>query len=265
MYQMGGIHSALYSYMVPGQSLLLDEELASKFLPLHSALRRVSQDLREQGVEVLLTVSAGWVTPEVFSVGACPLYQGVAEEHFISALPYRYEGFPALAQVLVEQGADASLPVQLVADSPHLDVGTVVALRALQVQAEVKVVPLSICPLSLRDSYRWGRVVAEVCAMRKERVALIAIGGLSGRWDYRAITAVSPEGKVHDDMVLRVLQSRAWNELLNIDPVLSVRAQAVGGMHHLAVLCGFAHQARDVEVLSYQGIAGTGNAVVRCV
>lgn len=256
---------ALRSYVIPAQSLLLDEELASSFLSLHSALRRVSEELQENATQVLLVVSAGWVTPDAFSAGACAQYAGVCEENFIGIIPYSYSGAPQLAQLLVERGADASLPVQLIADRCELDASTVVALHALRLKASMQVVPLSICPLSLRDSYRWGRVIAETAASWGKRVALLAVGGLSGRLDHREITAVSPEGQQHDEQVLRVLQSKAWSDLLNIDPVLAARAQPVGGMHHLAVLSGFAQQAREVQVLSYQGIIGTGNAVVRCV
>ena len=260
-----GHPTILRSYVIPAQSLLLDEELAPSFLSLHNALRRVSQELEESNTQVLLVVSAGWATADAFSVGACAKYAGVCEENFIGILPYSYQGAPPLAQLLVERGADASLPVRLVADECEMDISTVVALHALRLEEQVQVVPLSICPLSLRDSYRWGRVLAETAAGWSKRVALLAVGGLSGRLDHREITAVSPEGQKHDEQVLRVLESRAWNDLLNIDPLLSARAQPVGGMHHLAVFSGFAQQAREVQVLSYQGIIGTGNAVVRCV
>jgi aromatic ring-opening dioxygenase catalytic subunit (LigB family) len=255
----------LRSYIVPAQSLMLDEELAPCFLPLHSAIRRVAEDLKESNTEAVLVVSSGWVTPDAFSVGACAKYVGVLEENFVGKMPYSYHGVPQLAQILVERGADASLPVRLVADECVLDASTVVALHALHLSERIHVIPLSICPLSLRDSYRWGRVLAEAVASWQQRVALIAVGGLSGRVDHREMTTVSPEGQAHDEQVLRVLERRAWNDLLNIDPLLSARAQPVGGLHHLAVLSGFAQLAREVQVLSYQGIAGTGNAVVRCV
>jgi len=260
-----GNPAGLRSYVIPAQSLLLDEELAPSFLSLHNALRRVSEELVESATQVLLVVSAGWVSPDAFSVGACAQYAGVCEENFIGIIPYTYQGSPQLAQLLVERGADASLPVRLVADRCEMDVSMVVALHALRLSEQMQVIPLSICPLSLRDSYRWGRVLAETVATWNKRVALLAVGGLSGKLDHREMTAVSPEGKKHDEQVLRVLESRAWNDLLNIDPLLSARAQPVGGMHHLAVLSGFAQQAREVQVLSYQGIIGTGNAVVRCV
>ena len=257
--------SALRSYVIPAQSLLLDEEMASSFLSLHNALRRVSEELKDSGTRVLLVVSAGWVTPDAFSVGACAQYIGVLEENFIGMLTYQYHGAPQLAQMLVEHGADASLPVRLVTQSCELDMSSVVALHALQLGRDIQVVPMSICPISLRDSYRWGRVLAETAAMWKRSIALLAVGGLSGRLDHRNITAVSPEGKQHDEQVLRVLETRAWADLLNMDPFLAARAQPVGGLHHLAVLSGFAQQAREVQVLSYQGVIGTGNAVVRCV
>lgn len=262
---MDGLPTALRSYVIPAQSLLLDEEMAPSFLSLHSALRRVSEELKESGVQALLVVSAGWVTPDAFSVGASPEYVGVLEENFVGMISYRYRGAPQLAQTIVERGADASLPVCLIAEGGELDISSVVALRALHLDETMQVVPLSICPLSLRDSYRWGRVIAETAATWNKRVALLAVGGLSGRLDHRAITAVSPEGKLHDEQVLRVLEQRAWTELLNLDPLLSARAQPAGGLHHLVVLSGFAQQAREVQVLSYQGIIGTGNAVVRCV
>lgn len=257
--------ATLRGYVVPAQSLLLDEELAPRFLPLHGALRRVAEELKQSGTQTLLVVSAGWTTADAFCAGACLQYSGMLEENLVGPIPYEYQGAPLLAQQLVEHGADASLPVRLVADPCDLDASTVVALHALQIPCEMRIVPLSICPLSLRDSYRWGRVIAETAATWGVRVALLAVGGLSGRVDHREITAVSPEGKQHDEQVLRVLESRAWNELLHLDPLLSARAQPVGGMHHLAVLSGFAQQAREVQVLSYQGIIGTGNAVVRCV
>lgn len=259
------IPPVLRGYVIPAQSLLLDEEMASIFLSLHSALRRVSEEVRESGTQVLLVVSAGWVTPDAFSVGASTKYVGVLEENLIGTIPYHYNGFPQLAQMIVERGADASLSVRLDAESFELDASTVVALHALHLGEQTQVVPLSICPLSLRDSYRWGRVIAETAATWNRRIALLAVGGLSGRLDHREITAVSPEGKLHDEQVLRVLEQRTWNDLLNIDPLLSARAQPIGGLHHLAVLSGFAQQAREVQVLSYQGIIGTGNAVVRCV
>ncbi|MCS6948947.1 MAG: hypothetical protein RMM06_01835 [Armatimonadota bacterium] len=257
--------TTLRSYVIPAQSLLLDEELAPRFLSLHSALRRVSEELQQSATQVLLVVSAGWVTADAFCVGACAQYAGVLEESLIGTISYCYSGAPLLAQRLVEYGADASLPVRLVADPCQLDASTVVALHALQISPEMQIVPLSIYPLSLRDSYRWGRAIAETASAWGMRVALLAVGGLSGKLDHREITAVSPEGKQHDEQVLRVLEQRAWSELLNLDPLLAARAQPVGGMHHLAVLSGFAQQAREVQVLSYQGIIGTGNAVVRCV
>ncbi len=255
----------LRSYVIPAQSLLLDEEMASSFLSLHNALRRVAHEIKESDTQVLLVVSAGWTTPDAFSVGACAQYDGVLHENFIGILPYHYRGAPQLAQKLVENGADASLPVQLLAHPFDLDVSTVVALHTLQITTDVEVIPLSICPISLRDSYRWGRVLAETVSLWNRHTALLAVGGLSGRIDNTDLTAVSPAGKQHDEQVLRVLEARAWSELLNIDPFISARAQPIGGLHHLAVLSGFAQQAREVQVLSYQGVIGTGNAVVRCV
>lgn len=257
--------STLRSYVIPAQSLLLDEEMAPRFLSLHNALRRVSEELKQSGTQVLLVVSAGWVTPDAFNVGACQQYVGLLEENFIGMISYSFCGASQMAQMLVERGADASLPVRLAAERSELDTSSVVALHALQVSSDMQVIPLSICPVSLRDSYRWGRVLAETAALWKPRTALLAVGGLSGRLDHRDITAVSPEGKQHDEQVLRVLETRAWSDLLNMDPLITARAQPVGGLHHLAVLCGFAQQAREVQVLSYQGVVGTGNAVVRCV
>lgn len=255
----------LRCYVIPAQSLLLDEEMAATFLPLHGALRRVAEELLENHTRTLLLVSAGWVTPEAFSVGACAQYVGVLEESFVGPVPYRYAGSPEMAQEVVERGADASLPVRLVAEQFDLDASSVVALQALRADDSVQVVPISICPLSLRESYRWGRVLAETALSWHENVALVAVGGLSGRLDHRAVADVSPEGKQHDQQVLRVLEQKAWNELLNMDPLLSARAQPAGGLHHFAVLSGFAQHAREVQVLSYQGVVGTGNAVVRCV
>jgi aromatic ring-opening dioxygenase catalytic subunit (LigB family) len=264
-HQTSGSTDMLRSYVIPAQSFLLDEELAPSLLSLHTALRSVAEELKQSGTQILLLVSAGWVTPNAFSVGACSRYVGVLQENFIGTLSYQYQGAPQHAQVLVERGADASLPVRLVTDTCELDASSVVALNALRLGDEIQVVPLSICPLSLRESHRWGRVLAETVAMWGKPVALLVAGGLSGRIDHRAITTVSAEGKQHDEQVLRVLQKRTWQDLLNIDPLLSARAQPVGGLHHLAVFSGFAQQAREVQVLSYQGIVGTGNAVIRCV
>lgn len=255
----------LRSYVIPAQSLLLDEEFAVSFSPLHNALRRVSEELRQNNTLVLLVVSVGWVTPEAFTVGGCAQYDGVIDEQLVGPIRYRYRGAPQWAQEIVERGADASLPMCLQVEDHTLDVASVVALQALQIHESMKVIPLSITPLSLRDSYRWGRVLAECAVCWGVGVSLLAVGGLSGRVDHSALTSVSPEGRQHDEQVLRVLETKAWSELLNLDPLQAVRAQPIGGMHHLAVMSGFAQHAREVQVLSYQGVVGTGNAVVRCV
>src|SRR2546426_5499084 len=188
----------------------------------HPDFRAVREGLVEQGrdvaearPDVIVINSCHLITTFPTVVDGTPRHRGVltAQEapELIHGVAYDFPGDRELGSALIERGRAAGLQCVL-ADDVHypLDYGTVMPLVCyLDTSQRIPVVPISVClSADLRESFAWGRIVAEAVAAGGRRAAFVASGSVShqvvrgpGKWP-------SPAGQELDRRVSRNVAPR---------------------------------------------------------
>jgi aromatic ring-opening dioxygenase catalytic subunit (LigB family) len=155
---------------------------------LSAGFGRLAADLRAARVDaVVLLTSEHWVNffldhVGAFCVGRAETYSGPVEP-FLRIERRTQAGAAELGGRIVaaayENGFEPSYSFDL-----ELDHGTMVPLHLLEIGKEVPVVPIFFNTLvapqpSASRSYDFGRVIGQALAAEKQRIGLIASGGLS--------------------------------------------------------------------------------------
>src|SRR5437867_5357047 len=205
----------------------------------HPDFRAVRDGLLEQGRDV------AEARPDVFVINSChlittfptvvdgtPRHRGVltAQEapELIRGVAYDFPGDRELGSALIERGRAAGLQCVL-ADDVHypLDYGTVMPLVCyLDRSQRIPVVPISVClSADLRESFAWGRIVAEAVAAGGSRAAFVASGSVSHKLVRGPAKMAEPGGSGARSAVRANARRRRVREALGV----AARVRGGGG------------------------------------
>jgi 3,4-dihydroxyphenylacetate 2,3-dioxygenase len=242
--------------------------------------RVIGRRCRELGVDTIVVLDVHWLVNAGYHVNCNPVFKGVYTSnelpHFIKNLPFEYPGNPALGQ-LIAKTATARGVCTRAHDSTSLDLeyGTLVPMRYMNSDQHFKVVSVAAwCSWhKLDDSRRFGEALREAIEKSEFRVAVLASGSLSHRFNDNG----SPEESIHDisrefyrQVDLRVVdlwKRGDWKTFIAMLPEYAQLCQGEGHMHDTAMLLGLVGwDAYDqpVEIVTdYFASSGTGqiNAV----
>src|SRR2546428_8265846 len=156
------------------------------FRAVRDGLIEQGRDVAEARPDVIVINSCHLITTFPTVVDGTPRHRGVltAQEapELIHGVAYDFPGDRNLGSALIERGRAAGLQCVL-ADDVHypLDYGTVMPLVCyLDRSQRIPVVPISVClSADLRESFAWGRIIAEAVAAGGRRAAFVASGSVS--------------------------------------------------------------------------------------
>src|SRR5437660_3437199 len=156
------------------------------FRPVRDGLVAQGQEVARARLDVIVINSCHLITTFPTVVDGTPRHRGVltAQEapELIHGVAYDFPGDRELGSALIERGRAAGLQCVL-ADDVHypLDYGTVMPLVCyLDWSQRIPVVPISVClSADLRESFAWGRIIAEAVAAGGRRAAFVASGSVS--------------------------------------------------------------------------------------
>ncbi|ADZ70404.1 3,4-dihydroxyphenylacetate 2,3-dioxygenase [Polymorphum gilvum] len=243
--------------------------------------REIARRARALGADTVVVLDTHWLVNAGYHVNANTRFKGVYTSHefpqFIQGLEYDYEGNPALGDLIAAKAmARGVYTLSHRIDSLDLEYGTLVPLRYMTPDADLKVVSVSAwCSVhSVESSRKLGEAIREAIEASDSNVLLLASGSLSHRiWDndlYEAnngtFTISSEFNHQVDLRVLELWQTGQIDTFLKMLPDYAEHCSGEGGMHDTIMLFGAlgwdAYQGKGELIGEYFPSSGTGQANV---
>ncbi|PHP67197.1 3,4-dihydroxyphenylacetate 2,3-dioxygenase [Zhengella mangrovi] len=243
--------------------------------------RTIGDMARAAGADTFVVLDTHWLVNAGYHINANHRFKGMFTSHefpqFIRDLPYEYEGNAALGDLIAQTARDMGVyTLSHQVDSLDLEYGTLVPMRYMNPQADLKVVSVAaMCTVhSLESSRRLGEAIRAGIEASDSNVALIASGSLSHHiWaneDYEAnngtFTISSKFNEVVDRRVLEMWQEGDIELFLEMLPDYARHCDGEGDMHDTVMLFGAlgwdAYKGRGEVVTEYFPSSGTGQTNV---
>lgn len=279
---MGKIVLAAKCTHVP--TMLMSEQegrLKGSRQPAIDGHRTIGDMARAAGADTFVVLDTHWLVNAGYHINANHRFKGMFTSHefpqFIRDLPYEYEGNAALGDLIAQTARDMGVyTLSHQVDSLDLEYGTLVPMRYMNPQADLKVVSVAaMCAVhSLESSRRLGEAIRAGIEASDSNVALIASGSLSHHiWaneDYEAnngtFTISSKFNEVVDRRVLEMWQEGDIELFLEMLPDYARHCDGEGDMHDTVMLFGAlgwdAYKGRGEVVTEYFPSSGTGQTNV---
>lgn len=236
----------------------------------------IARRCRAAGVDTIVVFDTHWLVNAGYHINCAPHFKGVYTSnelpHFISNLPYEYDGNPALGKLLAKACSAAGVET-LAHDATTLplEYGTLVPMRYMNQDRQFKVVSVSaLCQVHyLADSARLGAVMRQAVEEHYDgTVAFFASGSLSHRFaqnglapDY-ADKIWSPFLEQLDHHVVGMWERGEWADFCEMLPEYAAKGHGEGFMHDTAMLLGALgwgqYTGKAETVTPYFASSGTG-------
>jgi 3,4-dihydroxyphenylacetate 2,3-dioxygenase len=247
--------------LVPTISTLLVDEHRRHRTEMLAALEAESEALRAESPEVVVALSARWMSEGPFLVGGAKKHRTLTDySGFGVEVRYDCPGHPALARALVEAGTRAR--VRVAEGNRGIDSGITVPLHFLLPERRVPVVPLSLADRSAAECRAWGAVMRRTLDARPERIAFVVGGMLSDNQHAWGLGRDVPEAVDLDARLLDAMAGGRWESMTSVDAAIAEQAQPQAGLRHLEVLRGFLTSDAPGAVRCYESGPGVGGALV---
>jgi len=243
--------------------------------------KEIARRARAAGADTVVVLDTHWLVNAGYHVNAGQHFEGSFTSHefphFIQNMSYAYDGNPALGHLIAEKAMDKGVyTLSHEVDSLTLEYGTLVPMRYMNPEADLKVVSVAgWCTVhSLESSRKLGEAIREAIEASDSKVMLLASGSLSHRiWDnedYEANNGTFTISKEFNRQVdLRVLDLWQQGEIdtfLKMLPEYAQYCSGEGGMHDTAMLFGALgwdkYQGRGEVIGEYFPSSGTGQVNV---
>ena len=238
--------------------------------------REIDRRCRALGVDTIVVFDAHWLVNSGYHVNCAPHFGGVYTSnelpHFISNMPYEYDGNPALGHLMADAATKAGVLTRA-HDSTTLalEYGTLVPMRYMNADRRYKVVSIAaLCTVhDLADSAVLGRAVRRAIEHDYDgTVAVFASGSLSHRFAQNGVADEflhklwDPFLEQVDLRVVELWKAGDWKTFNAMLPMYAEKCWGEGFMHDtamlLGVLGGSGYQAPAEIVTPYFGSSGTG-------
>jgi len=279
---MGEIVLAAKCTHVP--TMLMSERpgpVEGKRQPAIDGHAEIARRAKALGADTVVICDTHWVINAGFHINANARFKGLFTSNefpqFIQDLPYDYQGNPELGDAIAKAACDLgahTLSHHL--DSLHLEYGTLVPMRFMAREHEMKVVSVAAwCTVhDHQESRLVGEAIRKAVEASDSKVLLVASGSLSHKiWankDYAAnngtFTISSEFNRQMDLHVLEMWKAGDHATFLKMLPEYAQYCCGEGAMHDTAMLYGALgwdrYDARCEVVTPYFPSSGTGQTNV---
>ena len=241
----------------------------------------IGRRCRELGVDTIVVFDTHWLVNAGYHINCAPHFKGVYTSnelpHFISNMPYEYDGNPALGHLLAASCNAAGIETLAHhATSLAPEYGTLVPMRYMNADRHFKVISVSaLCTVHyLADSARLGWAMRQAVEQHYDgTVAFFASGSLSHRFAQNGLAPAyankmwSPFLEQLDHHVVGMWERGDWETFTAMLPEYAAKGHGEGFMHDTAMLLGALgwdhYRARAEIVTPFFPSSGTGqiNAV----
>lgn len=269
--------SVVFGGVTPHPPLLIPEigkEALGRVRSSQECLRLFSKRLVEARPELLLMVTPhGPVFHDALSIFTVSKFKGDFRQFGVPQVKLEADNWIPLARRIVSEAQNSSFPLMELDEmsiyrlrlTPLLDHATMVPLFYFQEAGlSVPIVLISIGMLPYKELYKFGKLLLKCIKEEGKRTAMIASGDLSHRLIPDAPAGYDPIGAEFDKVVLDMLASGNFKDVLSIDETMIERAGECG-FRPITIMCGAWEDLEcTTSVLSYEGPFGVGYGVVLC-
>ena len=247
--------------LLPSVPTMLIDEQRGDFTEMIEAVTAAGERLAAERPEVLVALSARWVSAGPFHADDARAHRSVIDLPGFGVEPrFDCAGVPELARALVTDAARAG--VRAACAQRGIDTALSVPLHFLVRGRRLPGVPVSLAEAPRAGHRAWGESLRHTLAKRPERVAFVAGGALAFNLHAFNLRRDLDEAKELDERVLESLKLGLWNALAELEPPLLEKAQPEAELRHLEVLRGFLLGDRPGRVLEHETVPGLGTALV---
>ncbi len=229
------------------------------------ALRKIEAELYTIKPETIVVITPhGQALVNSFSVSVAPKYYSVLEQFgdFTTKLEFKAD----LELIYkIKENLETKIPFNLIS-SQEIDHGVSVPLYFLTDHLKnISIVPLNYSLLSYQAHLEFGRLLKEEIIKSPKKIVLIASGDLSHRLTPDAPAGFSPQGKIFDHTLIKLLKKRDIQAVLNLDSTFIEEAGECG-FRSILILLGILEKINyQFKVLSYEAPFGVGYLVAKMV
>ena len=241
----------------------------------------IGKRCRALGVDTIVVFDTHWLVNAGYHINCAPHFKGTYTSnelpHFISNMPFEYDGNPGLGRLLAKTCNDMGVAT-LAHDATSLapEYGTLVPTRYMNADRHFKVISVSaLCMVHyLEDSARLGWAMRQAVEQHYDgTVAFFASGSLSHRFAQNGLAPEyankmwSPFLEQLDHHVVGMWQRGEWKTFTQMLPEYAAKGHGEGFMHDTAMLLGalgWDHYDASAEIVTpFFPSSGTGqiNAV----
>jgi len=247
--------------LLPSVPTMLIDEQRGDFTEMIEAVTAAGERLAAERPEVLVALSARWVSAGPFHADDARAHRSVIDLPGFGVEPrFDCAGVPELARALVTDAARAG--VRAACAQRGIDTALSVPLHFLVRGRRLPVVPVSLAEAPRAGHRAWGESLRHTLAKRPERVAFVVGGALAFNLHAFNLRRDLDEAKELDDRVLESLKLGQWRALAELEPPLLEKAQPEAELRHLEVLRGFLLGDLRGRVLEHETSPGVGTALV---
>lgn len=254
-----------FAAFVPHSPVLIPEvgkENIDKLRDTIDAFKRLESDLYSVKPDILLVISphANKKGGDFFTINQYPnLKVGfkqfgdlVTKMEFGNEIGFGYK---------VKESCEDFFPLMMTADR-ELDYGTSVPLFYLAGHLpNIKIVSVGYSELSYDDHIKFGEIIRHQTNLSGKRIAVVASGDLSHKLHQDSPAGYSPRAQEFDQTVLKLLEKKDIEGILNMDKSL-IQESGECGFKSLLILLGIIKELNyEPEKLSYQSPFGIGYLV----
>ena len=149
-----------------------------------------------------------------------------------------------------------------------LDHGTMIPLYFIrQKYSDFKIIRLGLSGLSLKEHYRFGRMIREAVDALNRRAVYVASGDLSHKLQTYGPYGFAPEGPQYDQRLMSIFEaisggSTDLKALLDFDEGFLSEAAECGHRSFVMMAGALDGLSLDVQVLSHEDVTGVGYGIV---
>lgn len=224
------------------------------------SMEKISEIFHNSGAETLILISPhGPMQFDQFTINQSPSFEGNLQNFGDYETEFIYRNDRELIKIIENNCKKERIPIRLV-DILELDHGSLVPLYFLSNKSkhDFKLIHLAFSFLDFKTHFNFGKIIQSVIKDNPKKIGIIASGDLSHRSTKNAPGGYSPEGKKFDEKLIKLIEKKDVEGILNLD-LDFVEAAGECGLRSILILLGTLDDFDwKPEILSYEAPFGVG-------
>lgn len=225
------------------------------------AMTKLEKDFKAAAPDTVIVISPhGPLYQDAFSINYADKYIGKFQQ--FGDFSTNLEFSPDLKFLYrLRERLEQKLPM-VITQEENLDHGSLVPLYFLTQRIKPKLVPMGYSLLDFETHLEFGRLIKEEIMASKKKIAVIASGDLSHRLTEDAPAGFSAQGEVFDKTLVKLLEKKDIQGILEMDKNLIEEAGECGLRSFLILLGILKNINCQPKIYSYEGPFGVGYLVL---